>query len=81
MRCTILIEENRTQLVLHPQCDHDKYVLDILVNMPNTHRTNLYQRQGGYTAFNEYGLAYGDQGQNEDLMIVFDAPEEQPGDS
>lgn len=74
MRTTILIKENRTQLVLHPDNDHDKAVLDILEKMPNTHRTNLYDRQGGYTMFTEYGDAYGRNSSNKDLMIVFDSP-------
>lgn len=72
MKTTILIKENRTQLVLHPETDHDSSVLDILEKMPNTHRTNLYDRQGGFTMFTEYGTAYGEHNNNEDLMIVFD---------
>ncbi len=75
MKTTILIKENRTQLVLHPESDHDSSVLDILEKMPNTHRTNLYDRQGGYTMFTEYGndgLYGGNNSSNKDLMIVFD---------
>ena len=72
MKTTILIKENRTQLVLHPESNHDKSVLDILEKMPNTHRTNLYDRQGGFTMFTEYGSAYGKHDNNKDLMIVFD---------
>ena len=72
MKTTILIKENRTQLVLHPDSQYDNAVLDILEKMPNTHRTNLYDRQGGYTMFTEYGNGYGDHDQNKDLMIVFD---------
>ena len=72
MKTTILIKESRTQLVLHPESDHDKSVLDILEDLPNTHRTNLYDRQGGYTMFSEYGGAYGEHDNNKDLMIVFD---------
>lgn len=80
MQTTILIKEGRTQLVLHPESAHDKSVLDVLSKMPNTHRTNLYDRQGGYTAFTEYGTAYGEHGQNEDLMIVFDKAQPSEGD-
>lgn len=74
MKTTILIKENRTQLVLHPESDHDKSVLDILEKMPNTHRKNLYDRQGGFTMFapdtrDSYGS---DKSIGEDLMIVFD---------
>jgi len=72
MKTTILIKEGRTQLVLHPDSEHDKSVLDTLEKLPNTHRTNLYDRQGGYTAFSEYGTSYGSHSQNKDLMIVFD---------
>lgn len=75
MKTTILIKENRTQLVLHPESDHDSKVLEILEKMPNTHRTNLYDRQGGFTMFTEYGNAYGDNSSNKDLMIVFDDAE------
>jgi hypothetical protein len=70
MKTTILIKENRTQLVLHPESEHDKSVLDVLANMPNTHRTNLYDRQGGFTMFTEYDY----DSSNKDLMIVFDQP-------
>lgn len=66
MKTTILIKENRTQLVLHPESEHDKSVLDILGEMPNTHRTNLYDRQGGFTMFSE------DANNGKDLLIVFD---------
>lgn len=72
MKTTILIKEDRTQLVLHPESKHDKSVLDILEKMPDTHRTNLYDRQGGFTMFTEYRNS--DTG--EDLMIVFDQPAE-----
>lgn len=68
METTILIKENRTQLVLHPENKHDRSVLDILEKMPNTHRTNLYDRQGGFTMFTEHQQT--DIGT--DLMIVFD---------
>lgn len=76
MKTTILIKENRTQLVLHPESEHDSSVLDILEKMPNTHRTNLYDRQGGFTKFTEYGNSYGDNSSNEDLMIVFNESED-----
>lgn len=74
MKTTILIKENRTQLVLHPETDHENDVLKILEKMPNTHRTNLYDRQGGFTMFGEYhgGTSYGESDANKDLMIVFD---------
>lgn len=72
MKTTILIKENRTQLVLHPESEHDKSVLDILEKMPNTHRRNLYDRQGGFTMFSpDYPDTYG-KTVGEDLMIVFD---------
>jgi hypothetical protein len=77
VKTTILIKENRTQLVLHPENDHDSSVLTILEKMPNTHRTNLYDRQGGFTMFSEYrnDTTYGGtNSSNKDLMIVFDEP-------
>jgi hypothetical protein len=81
MKTTILIKESRTQLVLHPESEHDKSVLDILEKMPNTHRTNLYDRQGGFTMFTEYNTEpYGNSGANKDLMIVFDEPESPDGE-
>lgn len=75
MKITILIKENRTQLVLHPESGHDTEVIKMLTKLPNTHRTNLYDRQGGYTMFTEYGNAYGENDSNKDLMIVFDKPD------
>lgn len=76
MKTTILIKENRTQFVLHPENEHDNDVIEILTKLPNTHRTNLYDRQGGYTSFTEYDYAYGDHSSNKDLMIIFDEPTE-----
>ena len=79
MNTTILIREGRTQLVLHPESEHDKDVIDVLTKLPNTHRTNLYDRAGGYTAFSEYqnDFAYGgNNSSNKDLMIVFDEEHE-----
>ena len=75
MKTTILIKDDRTQLVLHPETEHDSKALEILETMPNTHRTNLYDRAGGYTMFTEYqnDRTYGGQNKsNKDLMIVFD---------
>ena len=74
MKTTILIKENRTQLVLHPESEHDKSVLDILENMPNTHRWDLYDREGGFTMFGpERYDKFGDNKPlGKDLMIVFD---------
>lgn len=77
MKTTILIKENRTQLVLHPETPHDNDVIKILEKIPNTHRTNLYDRQGGFTVFTEYkndSIYDGDNSSNKDLMIVFDEP-------
>lgn len=71
MNITILIKENRTQLVLHPESDYDSNVVKILEKLPNTHRVDLYDRQGGFTKF---GANYGDT--SKDLMIVFDELEE-----
>jgi hypothetical protein len=64
MNTIILIEKNRTQLVLQPETDHDKDVLKILEKLPNTHRAEFYGCQGGWTRH-----ASG----STDLMIVFDA--------
>lgn len=70
MKTTLITEEDRVQLCLHPENDHDDAVLGVLEKLPNTHRTHLYQRQGGYTAFG----AYKESGK--DLLIVFDEVEE-----
>lgn len=74
MKTTILIKENRTQLVLHPESRRDKEVLDILEELPNTHRFDLYDRQGGFTMIAERT----DVREGKDLMIVFDRPKEEP---
>ena len=81
MNTTILIKENRTQLVLHPESEHDKAVLDILEKMPNTHRTNLYDRNGGFTMFDEerYDSFGGGKRLGKDLMIVFDTEPKKEG--
>lgn len=74
MNTTILIKENRTQLVLHPESEHDSAVLDILEKLPSTHRVGLYDRQGGYTMFDVQNHMSGGKTIGKDLMIVFDAP-------
>ena len=74
MKTTIITEEDRIQLCLHPETKYDESVLDILEKMPNTHRTHLYKRQGGYTAFDNTWDTYGNQNTGEDLLIVFDQP-------
>ena len=61
MKVTIITEENRKQICLHPQSDYDSSVLKALENLPNTHRTHLYKRQGGYTAFDSYSNQYDDE--------------------
>ena len=78
MKTTILIKENRTQLVLHPESEHDKATLDILQELPNTHRCDLYDRQGGFTMFAPYRTnTFGNNAEvGEDLMIVFDKKED-----
>lgn len=83
MKCTILIKENRTQLVLHPEGKHDSNVLDILEEMPNTHRFDLYDREGGFTMFGPVlHDAFGDSKPiGKDLMIVFDKPTDTPAQS
>lgn len=72
MKTTLLIKEGRTQIVLHPESEHDKSVLDVLEKLPNTHRTDLYDRQGGYTMFNAQNYQSGGEATGKDLMIVFD---------
>lgn len=74
MQTTILIKEGRVQLVLHPESDHDKEVIKILEKMPNTHRDNFYDCEGGWTRHNRgyYGGGYDSPDRNPDLMIVFD---------
>ena len=63
MKTTILIKENRTQLVLEAESEHDKKVLDILEKLPNTYRSQFYDCQGGWTR---------QSSDKEDLIIVFD---------
>lgn len=76
MKTTIITEENRIQLCLHPENEHDSSVLDVLEKMPNTHRTHLYQRAGGYTAF-DYGWdSFNHKESGKDLLIVFNQPGE-----
>lgn len=78
MKTTILIKENRTQLVLHPESEHDKSVLDILEKMPNTHRYDLYDREGGFTMFAPSRFdSFEQHNIGKDLMIVFDEKKEE----
>ena len=63
MNTIILIEKNRTQLVLQPEDKHDKDVLKTLESLPNTYRSEFYKCQGGWTRQSE---------NKEDLIIVFD---------
>jgi hypothetical protein len=70
MKTTILIKENRTQLILEHENDHEKEVLKILEKLPNTHRTQFYNTNGGYTAGSR-------QYYDEDLLIVFDHVEQE----
>jgi hypothetical protein len=74
MKITLITEEDRTQVCLHPESEYDSSVLDSLESLPNTHRTSLYERQGGYTAFDSYrgGDMFGGGPVGEDLLIVFD---------
>jgi len=72
MKTTILISEGRTQLVLHPQSKHDKSVLNMLSQLPNTHRRSLYDRAGGFTMFDSPGRDFEGKELGTDLMIVFD---------
>lgn len=65
MKTIILIKEDRTQLVLQPEGEHDKSVLEMLAGLPNTHRSEFYDCQGGWTR--------GSTGES-DLIIVFDKP-------
>jgi len=81
MKTTILIKENRTQLVLHPESTHDKAVLDILEKMPNTTRCSLYDRQAGITRFDAPNHNFRGETIGDDLMIVFDEPEKPAGES
>lgn len=67
MNTSIVIKENRTQLVLEPESEHDKNVLKVLEKLPNTHRLDFYDTKGGYTRFSNGG-------HKEDLSIVFEEP-------
>ena len=72
MKTTILIKEHRTQLVLHPENEHDKSVLVVLEKLPNTHRWDLYDREGGFTMFAPQNHDNSGKAVGKDLMIVFD---------
>lgn len=76
MKTIILIESGRTQLVLQPESPHDNSVLTLLEKLPNAHRVEFYQTQGGWTARRPiYGdSAFGQPSKQEDLLIVFDTP-------
>lgn len=63
MNTSIVIKENRRQLVLSPETDHDKEVIKILSDLPNSYRTEFYDTQGGWSR-----MSSGDK----DLVIVFD---------
>lgn len=76
MKVTLITEEDRQQICLHPETTYDKSVLDALEELPNTHRTHLYKRQGGYTAFDNKWDSFEHKQTGEDLLIVFDQPKE-----
>lgn len=76
MRTTLITEEDRIQLCLHPENDHDEAVLSVLEKIPNTHRTHLYKRQGGYSAFDYQWDDFNHRRSGKDLLIVFDEPKE-----
>lgn len=67
MKTTILIKEDRVQLVLEYETDHEKEVLKVLEKLPNTHRADFIDCRTGYTW---------DRGHDKDLVIVFDQKEE-----
>ena len=72
MKTVIITEADRIQLCLQPESEHDKSVLDVLEKLPNTYRTSLYKRQGGYTAFDlPYSTTTGKH-DGKDLLIVFE---------
>lgn len=70
MKCTILIKDGRTELVLEHESKHEEKVLDMLEWLPNTYRGQYYDCQGGWT---RQGLG------KDDLIIVFDKPLKQEG--
>lgn len=78
MKVTLLIKENRTQVVLHPESKHDENILDVMAELPGTHRVSLYDRQGGFTMFDppREGLHGVPTKSGDDLMIVFDTKAE-----
>lgn len=69
MRTTILIKENRTELILEYENNHEKAVLEMMKGLPNTYMATFFDCQGGWTR--------GDTGQK-DLIIVFDKPINKP---
>lgn len=76
MKTTIMIRENRTQLVLEPENDHDKSVLKLLEQMPNTHRCDFFDTEGGFSRGISANTMYNSH--VEDLIIVFDkAPKQE----
>jgi hypothetical protein len=75
MQTTILIQEGRTQLVLKPESEHEKEVLNVLRKMPNTHSDNFYDCEGGWTR--RSGIGMYDTEKDKDLVIVFDNKEDE----
>jgi hypothetical protein len=75
MKTTILIKQDRVQLILEPETEHEKEVLKIMGQLPdglkaNFFRAQFYNCQAGYTS------GYGDT-KDQDLIIVFDIPAEE----
>jgi hypothetical protein len=62
MKTTIMIRENRTQLVLEPESRHDEDVLKVMERLPGCYRDRFYDCQGGWTR---------EGGGERDLVIVF----------
>jgi len=83
VKTLIVIEDHRTQLVLQPESEHDQAALSILEKLPNTHRVEFYQTQGGWTTRRAiYGdPMYGQPDKQPDLVIVFDDPVTPPAPS
>ena len=66
MKTTILIKENRIQLILEPETAHDEEVLKVLERLPCCYRAYFYDCAGGWTRRT---------GGYQDLIIVFDNKE------
>lgn len=78
MKTSIIIKEGRVQLVLSPETKHEKEVLKVLEQLPQTYRVNFFDTRGGFVHCDIAGdTLYGHEKSGyTDLLMVFDKPKE-----